>query len=182
MHGEWWLEDLTLSIFLFCIAFYLLYRILRTKKQYRYHQQSDHNDVQRVIFGRKIIDISTGWLLFTGFITLTAIGAHFLAEYTFHLYDTTPIDKFTHGLSGMAITALVLNFYLTRKRKLYYFVAIGASWIAFVLWGVYELAAVATGFGGGYIQTEPMDLAIDLGVDSLDALAVCFLYDEFSHD
>lgn len=142
MHGEWWLEDPTLSIFLFCIAFYLLYRILRTKKQYRYHQQSDHNDVQRVIFG---------WLLFTGFIALTAIGAHFLAEYTFHLYNTTPIDKFTHGLSGMAITALVLNFYLTRKRKLYYFVAIGASWIGFVLWEVYELAVVATGFGGGYI-------------------------------
>lgn len=182
MHGEWWLEDLTLSIFLFCIAFYLLYRILRTKKQYRYHQQNDHNDVQRVIFGRKIIDTSTGWLLFTSFIALTAIGAHFLAEYTFHLYDTTPIDKFTHGLSGMAITALVLNFYLTRKRKLYYFVAIGASWIGFVLWEVYELVAVATGFGGGYIQTEPMDLAIDLWVDSLGALAVCFLYDEFSHD
>jgi hypothetical protein len=48
--------------------------------------------------------------------------------------------------------------------------------------GVYELAAVATGFGGGYIQTEPMDLAIDLWVDSLGALSVCFFYDEFSHD
>lgn len=54
--------------------------------------------------------------------------------------------------------------------------------VAFVLWEVYELAAVAIGFGGGYIQTEPMDLAIDLWVDSLGALAVCFLYDEFSHD
>jgi len=81
---------------------------------------------------------------------LSAIGAHFLAEYTFHLYDTTPIDKFTHGLSGMAITAVILNFYLTRKRKLYYFIAIGASWVAFVLWEIYELAAVATGFGGKY--------------------------------
>jgi hypothetical protein len=78
----------------------------------------------------------------------------------------------------MAITALIL----TRKRKLYYFVAIGTSWIAFVLLEVYELAAVATGFGGGYIQTEPMDIAIDLWVDSLGALAVCFLYDEFSHE
>jgi len=94
---------------------------------------------------------------------LSSIGAHFLVEYTFHLYDSTPIDKFTHGLSGMAITALVLNFY-------------------FVLWEVYELAAVETGFGGGYIQTDPMDLAIDLWVDSLGALAVCFLYDEFSHE
>jgi hypothetical protein len=82
----------------------------------------------------------------------------------------------------MAITALILNFYLTRKRQLYYFVAIGTSWVAFVLWEVYELAAVATSFGGGYIQTEPMDLAIDLWVDSLGALAVCFLYDEFSHE
>jgi hypothetical protein len=78
----------------------------------------------------------------------------------------------------MAITALILNFYLMRKRQLYYIVAIGASWIAFVLWEVYELVAVATGLGGGHIQTEPMDLAIDLWVDS----AVCFLYDEFSYD
>ena len=56
MHGGWWLENPALSISLFCIAFYLLYRALRTKKQHRYHQHSDHNDVQRVIFGRKIID------------------------------------------------------------------------------------------------------------------------------
>ncbi len=118
----------------------LLYKALRTKKQYRYHQQSDHNDIQRVILGRKIIDTSTGWLLFTGFLVLSSIGAHFLAEYTFHLYDTTPIDKFTHGLSGMAITALVLNFCLTRKRQLCYFIAIGVSWVTFVLWEVYELA------------------------------------------
>lgn len=182
MHGEGWLENPALSITLFCIAFFVLYRALNTKKQYRHHQHSYHNDVQTAILERKVIDTSTGWLLFTGFLALSAIGAHLLAEYTFHLYDTTPIDKFTHGLSGMAITALILNFYLTRKRKLYYFVAIGASWVAFVLWEIYELAAVATGFGGGYIQTEPMDLAIDLWVDSLGALAVCFLYDEFSHD
>jgi hypothetical protein len=31
--------------------------------------------------------------------------------------------------------------------------------------GVYELAAVATDFVGGFIQTEPMDLAIDLWMD-----------------
>ena len=182
MHSEWWLESPALSIILFCIAFYLLYRALNTKKQYRHHQLSDHNDIRTAILGRKVIDTSTGWLLFTGFLALSAIGAHLLAEYTFHLYDTTPIDKFTHGLSGMAITALILNVYLTRKRKLYYFVAIGASWVAFVLWEIYEIAAVASGFGGGYIQTESMDLAIDLWVDSLGALAVCFLYDEFSHD
>ena len=149
MHGEGWLENPALSITLFCIAFFVLYRALNTKKQYRHHQHSDHNDVQTVILERKVIDTSTGWLLFTGFLALSAIGVflHLLAEYTFHLYDTTPIDKFTHGLSGIAITALILNFYLTRKRKLYYFVAIGASWVAFVLWEIYELAVVATGFG-----------------------------------
>jgi hypothetical protein len=66
-----------------------------------------------------------------------------------------PIDKFTHGLSGMAITALILNFYLMRKRKLYYFVAIGASCIAFVLWEVYELAAVA------YVRRGLLAMVID---------------------
>ena len=181
MHSEWWLENPTLSILLFCIAFYLLYIALRTKKHHRYHQQSEYNDIQRVFLGRKVIDTSTGWLLFTGFIALSAIGAHLLAEYTFHVYDTTPIDKFTHGLSGMAVTAIILNFFLTRKRQLYYIVAIGASWIAFILWELYELIAVAYGFGGGFIQTEPMDFGIDLWVDTLGALAVCFLYDEFSH-
>jgi hypothetical protein len=119
--------------------------------------------------------------LFTGFLELTTTVAHLLAEYAFHVYDTTPIDKFTHGLSGMAVTAIILNFYLTRKRQLYYIVAIGTSWIAFVLWEVYELVAVAYGLGGGFIQTEPIDLSIDLWIDSLGALAVCFLYDEFSH-
>ena len=94
MHGEWWLENPALSIILILIAFYLLHKALRTKKQYRYHQHSDHNDVQRVILGRKVIGTSTGWLLFTGFLVLSAIGAHFIAEYTFHLCDITPIDKY----------------------------------------------------------------------------------------
>jgi hypothetical protein len=91
-------------------------------------------------------------------------------EYTFYLYDITPNDKLTHGLSRTAITALILNFYLKRIRKLYYLVAIGASWTALALWEVYELAAVATGLGGGYIQTEPMDLAISLCLLSLASL------------
>ena len=119
--------------------------------------------------------------MFTGFLELTTTVAHLLAEYAFHVYDTTLIDKFTHGLSGMAVTAIILNFYLTRKRQLYYIVAIGTSCIAFVLWEVYELVVVAYGLGGGFIQTEPIDLGIDLWIDSLGALAVCFLYDEFSH-
>ncbi|MGA8106825.1 MAG: hypothetical protein WB815_09240 [Nitrososphaeraceae archaeon] len=58
--------------------------------------------------------------MFTVSVSLLAIGTHFLAENTFHVYDTTPIDKFTHGLSGMAITAIVLNLYLTRRREYYY--------------------------------------------------------------
>lgn len=53
---KWWLENPALSIVLLCIAFYLLYKALRIKKQYRYHQHSDHNDVQRVILGRKLLD------------------------------------------------------------------------------------------------------------------------------
>jgi hypothetical protein len=73
-------------------------------------------------------------MFFTGFITLAAIGTHYLAENTFHVYDVTPVDRFTHGLSGMAVTAIILNFYLTRKRELYYIISIGASQIAFVLW------------------------------------------------
>ena len=66
---------------LVCNSFYLIYRALRTKKQYRHHQLSDHNDVQRLILGRKVIDTSTGGLFFTGSLALSAIGAHFLAEY-----------------------------------------------------------------------------------------------------
>jgi len=89
---------------LFCITFYLLYRALHTKKQHRYHQHNDHNDVQRIILGRKVIDTSTGWLLFTGFIALSAIGAHFLAEYTFHLYDTTPIDWNGHNCINLELS------------------------------------------------------------------------------
>jgi len=38
----------------------------------------------------------------------------------------------------MALTAIVLNVYLTRNRKYYYNVSIAASLIAFVLWEVYE--------------------------------------------
>lgn len=38
------------------------------------------------------------------------------------------------------------------------------------LWEVYELAALATGFGGGCIQTEPMDLTISLCLLSLASL------------
>ena len=95
--------------------------------------------MERELFVNRIIDTNKGWLFFTSSVALTALGAHFLAENTFHMYDVTPVDLFTHGLSGMAVTAIILNLYLTRKRQFYYVVSIGASWIAFILWEVYEL-------------------------------------------
>ncbi|MDQ3838112.1 MAG: hypothetical protein M3297_02470 [Thermoproteota archaeon] len=181
MHGPLWLGNPTFSIILIAIGFYLLYKALRTEKHYRTHQQSDHGNIERKVFGRKIIDTNKGWVLFTISISLFAIGAHYLAENTFHVYDTTPVDRFTHGLSGMAITAIVLNIYLTRRRKYYYPIAIGVSWIAFVLWEVYELIYIAYTGPSGFIQSDPWDLAIDLWIDTLGALTICFMYDEFTH-
>ena len=134
VHGPPWLENPSLSILIITIGFYLLYRALRTDRHLHVHQRNEYGNLEREIFGRKIIDTNSGWVLFTISISLFATGAHYLAENTFHVYDTTPVDRFTHGLSGMAITAIVLNLYLTRRREYYYPVAIGVSWIAFVLW------------------------------------------------
>jgi hypothetical protein len=92
----------------------------------------------RTIKEPKIFDTSIQWVYFTFFIGSSALGAHLLAEYQFHIYDITSIDVFTHGLSGMAVTALILNFNLTRNRKLYYSIGIGASWITFIAWEVFE--------------------------------------------
>src|ERR671919_2121172 len=140
MHGPIWLENPIISLVLLAIAFYLLYRALITEKHHREPQHSNSSySLEKKFFGHKIIDTSKGWVFFTSFLVLTALGAHFLAEYTFHIYDITPIDRFTHGLSGMALTAIILNLYLTRKREFYYVVSIGVSWIAFILWEVYEL-------------------------------------------
>ena len=181
MHGPPWLENPTLSILLIAVGFYLLYRALQTEKHHRVHQQSEQGNIEREIFGHKIIDTNRGWILFTFSISLFAIGAHYLAENTFHVYDTTPVDRFTHGLSGMAIAAIVLNLYLTRRREYYYPMAIGVSWIAFILWEVYELIYIAYSGPTGFIQSDPWDLAIDLWVDTLGALTICFIYDEFTH-
>jgi uncharacterized membrane protein YjdF len=180
MHGPPWLENPAFSIILIAIGFYLLYKALGTEKQHRAHQQSDHGNIERKVFGRKVIDTNKGWVLFTISISLFAIGAHYLAENTFHVYDTTPVDRFTHGLSGMAITAIVLNIYLTRRREYYYPIAIGVSWIAFILWEVYELIYIAYTGPSGFIQSDPWDLAIDLWIDTLGALTICFMYDEFT--
>jgi hypothetical protein len=181
VHGPPWLENPTLSILSIAVGFFLLYRALQTEKHHRVHQQSKHGNIEREIFGHRIIDTNRGWILLTFSISLFAIGAHYLAENTFHVYDTTPVDRFTHGLSGMAIAAIVLNLYLTRRREYYYPMAIGVSWIAFILWEVYELIYIAYSGPAGFIQSDPWDLAIDLWLDTLGALTICFIYDEFTH-
>jgi uncharacterized membrane protein YjdF len=181
MHSSPWLENPTLSIVLISTGFYLLYRALKTEKHHRAHQYSDHGNIEREIFRHKIIDTNKGWILFTVSISLFAIGAHYLAENTFHVYDITPVDRFTHGLSGMAIAAIALNLYLTRKKEYYYPIAIGVSWVAFVLWEVYELIYIAYTGPSSFIQSDPWDLAIDLWIDTLGALTICFVYDEFTH-
>lgn len=55
------------------------------------------------------------------------------------------------------------------------------SWIAFILWELYELIYLAYNGPNSFIQSDPWDLAIDLWVDTLRALTICFLYDEFTH-
>ena len=109
-----------------------------------------------------------------------ALGTHFLSRYTFHLYDTTSIDSITHGLSAMGITAIVLIFMISKKRRYYFPISIGAAWIGFVLWEVYEWISVSIHGPTGFIQTEPLDMFVDLWVDTLGSLAICFIYKEFT--
>jgi membrane-bound ClpP family serine protease len=179
MHGPPWLENPALSIMLIAVGFVLLFMSIRMKKRKPESEQGYNFELK--LFGHKILDTSSRWMVFSAFVGLVAIGSHYLAEYTFHIYDVTPIDRFTHGLSGMAITAVVLNINLTRGRKVYYPTAIAASWVAFILWEVYEWLSVMFN-SNTTIQTTPWDLAIDLWIDSLGALAICFIYDEFNED
>ncbi len=132
MHGPPWLENPALSIMLIAVGFVLLFMSIRMKKRKPESEQGYNFELK--LFGYKILDTSSRWMVFSAFVGLVAIGSHYLAEYTFHIYDVTPIDRFTHGLSGMAITAVVLNINLTRGRKVYYPTAIAASWVAFILW------------------------------------------------
>jgi membrane-bound ClpP family serine protease len=179
MHGPPWLENPILPIMLIAVGFVLLFISIRMKKKQPESEQGYNFELK--LFGHKILDTSNRWMIFTAFIGLVAIGSHYLAEYTFHIYDVTPIDRFTHGLSGMAVTAVVLNINLTRGRKVYYPTAIATSWVAFILWEVYEWLSVMFN-PDTTIQTTPWDLAIDLWIDSLGALAMCFIYDEFNED
>ena len=82
----------------------------------------------------------------------------------------------------MAVTAIILNLYLTKKRQFYYVVSIGASWIAFILWYLYVLIYIAYCGPSGFILSDSWDIVIDLWIDSLGALAICFLYDEFTEN
>ncbi len=97
MHGPIWLENSIISLVLMAMGFYLLYRALITEKHHRAPQhRNSYYSIEKEVFGHKVIDTSRGWIFFTSFLTLVALGAHILAEYTFHLYDITPIDRFTH--------------------------------------------------------------------------------------
>ena len=46
---------------------------------------------------------------------------------------------------------------------------------------VYELIYIAYTGPSAFIQSDPWDLAIDLWIDTLGALMICFIYDEFTH-
>jgi len=165
MHGGFLFSTPIISIIIIIIGLFFLYLSIKQRTHIR-----NINDP-------KILDTSIQWVYFTFFVGSSALGAHLLAEYQFHIYDITPIDVFTHGLSGMAVTALILNFNLTRKRKLYYFAGIGTSWIAFIAWEIFE--GIYFQFNPlGTIQTNTWDTMIDLWVDTLGALSICFLCDE----
>lgn len=179
VHGPPWLESMVLPSILVAAGFaFLFFSILQKRRQ---PEGVSGYNIDLKIFGHKIIDTSDRWLLFTAFIGLVAVGSHYLAEYSLHLYDVTPVDRITHGLSGMAVTAFILNFNLSRGRRVYYPTAIAVSWIGFIGWELYEWLTVMTDPNSG-IQTSPWDLVIDLWIDTLGALAICLVYDEYNKE
>ncbi|MDQ4072732.1 MAG: hypothetical protein M3162_00365 [Thermoproteota archaeon] len=181
MHGPDWLEVWLAPVILLAAGGFFLYLSIKTQKEHRIGQHNElHSGIEISVFDKRIIDTNKGWIFFTLFLGGMALGAHVVFEYILHMYDTTPIDSFTHGLSAMGITAIVLNLYLTKKRRLYYPISIVAAWIGFILWEIYEWIQVSITGASGFIQTEPIDMAVDLWVDTLGALSVCFIYDEFT--
>lgn len=178
MHGAEWLANPATSIALICGGAALLAASLALAKK---RGPANTYNVQWSVAGHKIVDTGDTWLLFTGFLGLVALGSHYLAEYALHLYDVTPVDVFTHSLSGMAVAAIALNFNLTRGRRIYYPTSIAASWLLFVLWEVYEFILVTVD-PGTHVQIGSWDTAVDLWVDTLGALTVCFAYDELVHE
>jgi hypothetical protein len=177
VHGADWLASPLFSVALIIASFLFLAASIALKKR---RSGQNFNIVTRA-FGHRIVKTSDTWILFTGFLGLVALGAHFLAEFVLHLYDVTQIDKFTHGLSSMAITALVLHFNLSHRRRVYYPASIGVSWVAFLLWEAYEWIGKMVDPANA-AETSLGDMAIDLWINSLGALSVCFIHDEFVHD
>ena len=179
MHGPPLLESMVLPSALVAAGFVFLFLSILQKK--RQPEGVCGYNIDWKLLGHKVVDTSDRWLLFTVFIGLVAIGSHYLAEYSLHLYDVTPVDRITHGLSGMAVTALILNFNLSRGRRVYYPTAIAVSWIGFIAWELYEWLTVMVDPNSG-IETGPWDLAIDLWIDTLGALAICLVYDEYNKE
>lgn len=176
MHGPPWLESIAVPTAMIVLGFVLLAISI-----WRFNKRPDQGRGYNIgvkMFGRKVIETSDRWILFLLFMGLLAIGSHYLAEFSLHIYDITPVDRFTHGFSGMAAAALVLTFNLSKGRRVYYPLVIGLTWIGFLSWELYEWIDVTTNPDSG-IVTTPWDLAIDLWIDSLGALAVCFIYDEY---
>jgi uncharacterized membrane protein len=181
MHGPYWLENWIVPAVFLAAGSFFLYLAIKTQKVHRRGQHNEmHSGIEIDFFNKRIIDTNKGWVFFTLFLGGMALGSHVIFEYILHMYDTTPIDSFTHGLSAMGITSIVLNFYLTKKRQLYYPISIFAAWVGFILWEIYEWIQVSLTGASGFIQTEPIDMAVDLWVDTLGALSVCFIYDEFT--
>ena len=160
MHGPEFLSNPIIPIILIIGAGVLLYLSIKNGNTIR---------SIRKINGVEVLDTSYEWIYFTGFIGFTAIGIHLLAEYNLHWYDVTPIDRFTHAISGMAITAIVLNFNLTSQRKFYYTIAIAASWIAFIGWELFEAIFVYLN-PDGFIEISNWDTAVDLWIDFLGSV------------
>lgn len=176
MHGPPWLESIAIPSAMIVIGFAIL-AVSIWRFNNRPEQGRGYN-ISLKMFGHRVIETSGRWLLFVLFLGLLAIGSHYLAEYSLHIYDVTPVDRFTHGFSGMAAAALILIFNLSKGRRVYYPVAIGLSAIGFIAWEVYEWVDVMTN-PDSVIETGPWDLAVDLWIDSLGALAICFIYDEY---
>jgi len=172
MHGPIWLSSPIISVVLICIGVFFLAMAIKNRKQIK-----DINNIG----GLQILDTSREWLFFTAFIGMSAIGIHLLMEYVLHWYDDPQkdIDTFTHAISGMSLAAITLNFRLTQKRVIYYPIAIGISWIGFIMWEIFEF--FASQIPGSYIEIDFWDTVIDLWVDLLGALTICFVCDELTN-
>jgi len=86
----------------------------------------------------QFLDTNLSWIIFTVSLSIVALTVHLIAEFVLHIYDVTQIDTFTHWLSGMTVGAIILNFNLSRSRKIYYAVAIASAYVFYILWEIAE--------------------------------------------